>query len=121
LAMAGHADLYSWSIEHPGDFWAELARFADVRADFGDGPVIENADRMPGARFFPRARLNFAQNLLRFRDKHCAIVFRNERGTRHELSYQQLHEEVARVADGLKSAGVVAGDRVAAFMPNLPE
>ena len=76
---------------------------------------------MPGARFFPGARLNFAENLLRYRDAQPALVFRNECGTRRELSYRQLYAEVARVAAGLKAAGVVAGDRVAAFMPNLPE
>src|SRR4051812_7527644 len=75
LKLAGYADLYDWSIQHPGDFWSELARFADVRADWGDGPAIEKPNEMPGARFFPTARLNFAQNLLRFRDRHPAIVF----------------------------------------------
>ena len=121
LNLKSHADLYAWSIEQPGEFWSELARFADVHADWGNGPAIENGTLMPGARFFPTAQLNFAENLLRFRDRHPAIVFRNDRGTRRELSYQELHEEVARIAAGLKAAGVVAGDRVAGFMPNLPE
>src|SRR5690242_16334971 len=121
LRLASYADLYDWSIRQPGEFWSELARFADVRADWGKGPALENADRMPGARFFPTARLNFAENLLRFRDRHPAIVFRNDRGCRRELSYIELHEEVARVAAGLKEAGVMAGDRVAGYMPNLPE
>jgi len=121
LKLAGHAELYAWSIEHPGEFWSELARFADVRADWGEGPASENGDRMPGARFFPTARLSFTENLLRFRDQHCAIVFLNERGTRQQISYQALQDEVARVAAGLEAAGVVSGDRVAAFIPNLPE
>src|SRR3984957_497372 len=122
LAMVDYADVYRWSIDNPALFWAELARFADVRASCAkDGPVIENPDAMPGARFFPSARLNFAENLLRYRDAQPAIVFRNERGARSELSYGQLYDEVARVAAGLKEAGVVAGDRVAAFLPNLPE
>jgi acetoacetyl-CoA synthetase len=120
--MAGYDDLYRWSIDEPSQFWAELARFADIRAAWvKDAPVIENAEQMPGARFFSGARLNFAENLLRYQDAYPALVFRNERGARRELSYRQLHDEVARVADGLKAAGVVAGDRVAAFMPNLPE
>ena len=121
LQLAGYDDLYRWSVEHPADFWFELARFADVRASWGDGQVIANAERMPGARFFPTARLNFADNLLRFRDRHPAIVFRNERGTRREVSYLELHDEVARFAAGLKAVGVVSGDRVAGFVPNLPE
>jgi acetoacetyl-CoA synthetase len=76
---------------------------------------------MPGARFFPAAQLNFAANLLRFDDEQPALVFRNERGARRTLSYRALRAEVARVAAGLESAGVVAGDRVAGFLPNLPE
>ena len=116
-----YAELYAWSLAEPADFWSELARFADVRADWGAGPAIEHPGRMPGARFFPGARLNFAENLLRFGDDQPALVFRNERGTRRTLSYRELRAQVARVADGLRSGGVVAGDRVAGFLPNLPE
>jgi acetoacetyl-CoA synthetase len=120
--MADYDDLYRWSIEEPAQFWTELARFADVRATWvKEAPVIENADQMPGARFFSGARLNFAENLLRYCDSYPALVFRNERGARRELSYRQLCDEVARIVTGLKAAGVVSGDRVAAFMPNLPE
>jgi acetoacetyl-CoA synthetase len=122
LALADYGDVYRWSIDTPAQFWVEIARFADVRASCAkDGPVIENPGAMPGARFFPSARLNFAENLLRYRDGQPALVFRNERGARSELSYEELNDEVARIAAGLQDAGVVAGDRVAAFMPNLPE
>ena len=76
---------------------------------------------MPGARFFPQARLNFAENLLKFDDGEPALVFRNEAGARRVLSYRELRQEVARIADGLRAAGVEAGDRVAGFLPNLPE
>jgi acetoacetyl-CoA synthetase len=110
--MAGYGDLYRWSIGEPAQFWTELARFADVRATWAkEAPVIDNAEQMPGARFFSGARLNFAENLLRYRDSYPALVFRNERGARRELSYRQLCDEVARVAAGLKAAGVVSGDR----------
>ncbi len=119
--LSDFGELYAWSIGNPGEFWTELARFTDVRARWGDGPAIINADRMPGARFFPSAQLNFAANLLRFRDDRPAIIFRNDRGTRRELSYRELHHEVARIASGLAAAGVVPGDRVAAYIPNLPE
>ncbi len=122
LRMTDYTDVYRWSLDNPAQFWSEVARFADLRASFAkDSPVIENPTAMPGARFFPGARLNFAENLLRYRDAQPAIVFRNERGARRELSYRQLYDEVARIAAGLKGAGVVAGDRVAAFMPNVPE
>jgi acetoacetyl-CoA synthetase len=92
-----------------------------VRAAWGTGPVIGNPRAMPGARFFPAARLNFAENLLKFADDEPALIFRNERGARRSLSYRELRAEVARLAAGLRAAGVVAGDRVAAFVPNLPE
>ncbi len=121
LELDGYTQLYEWSLAEPEAFWSELARFADVRADWGTGPVLENPHAMPGARFFPSARLNFAANLLKFDDEQPALVFRNERGARSTLSYRELRAEVGRVADGLRAAGVVAGDRVAGFLPNIPE
>src|SRR5579862_180778 len=116
-----YEELYAWSLSEPGAFWRELARFADVRAEWGSGADIEQPHAMPGARFFPAATLNFAANLLRYDDEQPALVFRNERGARRTLSYRELRAAVARVADGLRSAGVGAGDRVAGFLPNLPE
>src|SRR5579883_2841305 len=121
LSLGGYADVFAWSIARPEEFWTELARFADIRADWGAGPVLENRERMPGARFFPNARLNFADNLLRHRDDDAAIVFLNERGTRRQISHRELPQEVARIAAGLRAAGVAEGDRVAGFLPNLPE
>ena len=121
LQLHGYDDLYSWSIAQPSDFWQELAHFGDIRADWGSGPALEHPNQMPGARFFPEARLNFAENLLRYRDDQAALIFRNERGARREISYRQLHDEVARVADGLKAAGVIAGDRVTGYLPNITE
>jgi acetoacetyl-CoA synthetase len=124
-SLATFGDLYAWSIQHPGEFWTELARFADVRADWGQGPALATDDTWPpakpGAGFFPNAQLNFAQNLLRYRDEQAAILFRNENGQRREISYRQLQAEVARVAAGLAAMGVTTHDRVAGFLPNLPE
>jgi acetoacetyl-CoA synthetase len=121
LQLRDYTQLFEWSLAQPEDFWSELARFADVRADWGAGPVLENPQSMPGARFFPNARLNFAANLLKFDDEQPALVFRNERGVHSTLSYRGLRGEVGRIADGLRAAGVVAGDRVAGFLPNIPE
>jgi acetoacetyl-CoA synthetase len=130
LHITDYDQLYQWSLEQPVAFWMEVAHFTDIRIDWGTGPAIADREtpgsEMYGVRFFPEARLNFAENLLRYADDEPAIVFRNEggasaRGARRALSYRELHESVARVADGLRSAGVVAGDRVAAFIPNLPE
>ena len=121
LKLDGYEEVFAWSVSHPEEFWTELARFADIRADWSAGPVLEDRERMPGARFFPNARLNFAENLLRHQDDHAAIVFVNERGTRRQISHRELRQEVARVAAGLRAAGVGVGDRVAGFLPNLPE
>ena len=121
LTVGGYADLYAWSIAEPAQFWSELARFAAVRADWGQGPAIEHPERMPGARFFPGATLNFAENLLRFRDDQAAITFTSERGAEQRLTYRQLHEEVARIAAGLKDAGIGSGDRICGYLPNLPQ
>jgi acetoacetyl-CoA synthetase len=121
LALNEYGPLYDWSIREPALFWQELARFAEVQASWGTEPVLQNGDRMPGARWFAGTTLNFAENLLRFRDDQLALVFRNDRGVRRTFTYQQLFAEVARVASGLKAAGVTKGDRVAGFLPNLPE
>jgi acetoacetyl-CoA synthetase len=126
LQLRDYDHLYAWSVDQPADFWMELALFADVRVTWGTGPAITDdsgrpSAQMPGARFFRDARLNFAENLLRYADDEPALIFRNERGTRKVISYEQLRESVARIADGLRALGVVAGDRVAAYMPNVPE
>jgi acetoacetyl-CoA synthetase len=121
LELDDYDALYAWSLERPAQFWCELARFADLRADFREGPVIEHPAQMPGARFFPAAHLNFAENLLKFADDREALIFRNERGSRRALSGRELRAEVARVAAGLGAAGVSAGDRVAGYLPNVPE
>ena len=119
--LSGFQDLYHWSVEHPKQFWLSVWRFCGIKADAEPGAVVENFDSMPGARWFPGVRLNFAENLLRFRDDRDAIVFWNERGHQRVLSYQHLQTEVAAFAGGLQAAGVGKRDRVAGYMPNMPE
>src|SRR5215472_4474458 len=121
LRLRDYTELYAWSLSSAPEFWTELARFADIRAVWGSGPPIENPTAMPGARFFADTQLNFAENLLRYDDEQPALVFRNERGARRSVSYRELRAQVARIAAGLASAGVVAGDRVAGYLPNVPE
>ncbi|MGE0467722.1 MAG: AMP-binding protein, partial [Steroidobacteraceae bacterium] len=118
---ADYDALYRWSIHQPAAFWEALFDFAGVIAERDAGPVLESGERMPGARWFPGTRLNFAENLLRGPDAEPALVFRSERGQRRELSWRELRAEVARVAAGLRAEGVGPGDRVAGFLPNLPE
>ena len=118
---ADYEALYDWSVDEPAAFWESLWAFADVIGERAAGPALRHGERMPGARWFDGARLNFAENLLRGPDAEPAIVFRNERGTRRELSWAKLRAEVARVAAGLARDGVAPGDVVAGFLPNLPE
>ena len=113
--------LYQWSVDHIPEFWKEMWDFAAIKASVPYDRVIDDANKMPGARWFDGARLNFAENLLRYRDDRLALVFRGEDQVRRTFTYAQLYDEVARVAMALKDAGVVAGDRVAGFVPNMPE
>ena len=114
-------DLYPWSIDRPEEFWASVWRFCGVVAEGDASNVVRDFDRMPGARWFPDTRLNFAENLLRFDDDREALVFWNEQGRQNALTYHELRQEVAGFAAGLRAAGVGRGDRVAAYMPNRPE
>jgi acetoacetyl-CoA synthetase len=120
VSLATHADTWRWSIDHIEDFWAALWDFAGVVGEQG-GRVLVDGDKMPGARFFPDARLNFAENLLRRRDGSDALVFWGEDKVKRRMSWRQLHDEVSRLAQALRAEGVGPGDRVAAYMPNMPE
>ena len=119
--LVRYAPLWEFSVREPKRFWPLVWEFCGVRATGELEPVLENPTAMPGARFFPNARLNFAENLLRYRDAHPALIFRNEWGHARELSYAELAAQVGRFSQALKASGVGVGDRVAGLMPNLPE
>ncbi len=116
-----YPSLYLWSITHPEEFWALLWKFCAISASREWDKVLEDGHKMPGARWFMGAQLNFAENLLRVPFDKPALVFRGENGTRRSLSYLELRLETARLARALREAGVTAGDRVAGYLPNLPE
>ncbi len=116
-----YAGLWRWSVEQPEAFWQALTDFCGVRFSQAPRAVLEDADRMPGARWFPGATLNFAEHLLRHDGDDEAIVALDERGRRRVLTWAQLRARVAEVAAALAADGVGAGDRVAAFMPNTLE
>jgi acetoacetyl-CoA synthetase len=123
MRLAGkrdYAELHRWSVEHAEDFWELMWRFGEVRGVPGLRRLI-NADRMPGATWFPEGKLNFAQNLLRERDASLAISFWGEDRVKRQLSRRQLHDLVSRLAQALAALGVKKGDRVAGYLPNLPE
>ncbi len=120
LGSADYFDFHRWCVAHPEIFWSEVWRFCGVVGDQGER-VLEEGERFPGARWFPDAQLNFAENLLRFRDDRIALISYLENGDRRMLSYAKLYREVAKLASGLRRLGVGPGDRVAGFMPNVTE
>jgi len=113
--------LYEWSVENLEDFWSTAWDFLGIKASKGYDKVVENPDKMPGAKFFTGAKLNFAENLLRHRNDNKALIFRGEDSVRKEFTYNQLYAEVAKVASSLKKSGIKPGDRVVGFVPNMPE
>ena len=121
VSLRDYSDLQRWSVTAPEAFWATLWDFCEVQAEEKGARVLENGEQFPGARWFPQARLNFAQNLLRYRDAQPALVTLLENGERRELSYAALYQRVAQLAAGLRAEGIGAGDRVAGFMPNIAE
>lgn len=119
--IQSYADLHQWSITSAEEFWSYLWDYAEVRAETRGEIIVSDVEKMPGARWFPQARLNFAENLLRRRDEVVAIVFRGEDQVRRTLTWNQLHEEVSRLAQAMRAQGLMPGDRVAAYIPNMPE
>ncbi len=121
LDLESYPELYQWSIEYIPDFWAAVWDFAEIKASQPFTQVIEDLTKFPGANWFPSARLNFAENLLRYRDDQLAFIFRGETQTSKQMTYAELYDSVARFSQSLRDAGVVAGDRVVGYMPNLIE
>jgi len=119
--MGSYFDLCQWSMDQIPDFWARLWEFADIKASRGYDRVVDHFNKFPGANWFPGARLNFAENLLRYRDDRLAFVFRGETQKSAKMTYAEVYTVVSRLAKSLREVGVQPGDRVAAYMPNLME
>ena len=128
LAKAGHSgpfetyvDIHRFSVVEPDKFWGALWDFAKVKASKRGKRVLADQDKMPGARFFPDARLNYAENLLRKSDDTPALIFRGEDKVKRAMSWRELNDAVARLHHAFAKAGLKPGDRVAAIVPNMPE
>ena len=115
--FADYAALHRWSVDDREAFWGLYAEFAGI--DF-DRPAerVKGPDQMPGTQWFPGARLNYAENLLRRRDDHVALIAVTEQGVAAKLSYRELHRQVACCADAMRAAGITTGDRVAGMVSN---
>jgi acetoacetyl-CoA synthetase len=119
--ITDYPSLHAFSVAEPEKFWTLLWDFCGIKAHGERTPVLVDADKMPGARWFPNVCLNFAENLLRFKDDRIAILFRGENGASARITYAELRQRVAALAAALQAQGVQQGDRVAGFMPNLPD
>lgn len=120
MGHTDYASLHQWSVNSPDQFWRALWDTAEIIGDSGD-VVAEHLDRMPGARWFPNAQINYAENLLRRSDDAVALIYRDESGNRDSLTFAELSVRVKSVAAHLRDLGIESGDRVAAIVPNRIE
>jgi acetoacetyl-CoA synthetase len=120
LKLKNYRELHAWSVAQGADFWDLIWDYCGVVGDKGERRLIDG-DQMPGAQFFPDAKLNFAENLLRMPGAGEALIFRGEDKVAYRLTWDELKALVSRLQQALRGAGIGAGDRVAAMMPNLPE
>jgi acetoacetyl-CoA synthetase len=121
LKLQDYWGLYRWSTEKIPDFWAAVWDFAGIISSQSYETVVDDLTKFPGARWFPGARLNFAENLLRNQDNRFAFVFKGEGREATRTSYRDLRNHVSVLASWLRDVGVVVGDRVCAYVPNLVE
>jgi len=121
LEINSYTQLYNWSIENIQDFWTAMWEFGVIKASRGYDRVVDDLSKFPGVRWFVGARLNFAENLMRFREDYVAFIFKGETKKSARMTYAEVYNSVARLAKSLREIGVAPGDRVCAYMPNLIE
>src|SRR6266850_439716 len=121
LEVNTYPDFYRWTVDNPEEFWTDVWDACGVIAAKRGNTVLVDGGKMPGAHWFPEARLNFAENLMRRGDRGDAFVLWDETGFRRRLSYSDLTSEVSRAVQALQALGLRSGDRAAAFIPNIPE
>ena len=120
-AFSDYDQLYQWSIREIPDFWALIWEYGEIIHSGSYTNVVDRLDIMPGSKWFAGARLNFAENLLRYRDDQAAIIFQGEGQELRKMTYRELYAAVARLSRSLRDMGIRVGDRVAGYMPNMPE
>ncbi len=121
LNLDSFSELHNWSIENKSEFWSSIWDFFKIIGSKGTEPYIEPENKMPGSKFFPNGTVNYAENMLSGDTRGPAIIFKSEDKVRKEVSWKDLKSQVASLANFLKKEGVVKGDRIAAYMPNVPE
>ena len=121
LTLDSYNELHRWSIENPSSFWNSIWEYCDITAEKKGETIFESGERFIDAKFFPQARINFTENLLRKNDETDAIVFLSESGYSSRLSWSELNAQVMRLSRAFTESGIKPEDRIAACMPNLPE
>ena len=121
INLKNYFDLYEWSISNISDFWKAIWGFMAIEFSGDYTQVVDDDSKMPGAQWFNGVKMNFAENLLRIRSEKPAIHFKGEGQAVQTLSYNELFDEVEKLASALRKIGIQQGDRVAGFMPNMPE
>ena len=121
LKMQSYDELYNWSINYIPEFWSHVWDACEIKHSTPYTSIVDDIKKMPGAIWFEGTRLNFAENLLRFQDHHIAIHFKSECKPVRSLTYKKLFTEVEKVAHSMRESGIQKGDRVAGFIPNMPE
>ena len=121
ISLNTYDQLHRWSIDHSEAFWQEVWQFCDIRASKLSDTIVQDQNKMPGSRWFTDAELNFTENLLRKNDDTIAIISRGESKRDRTISYSELNGQVNRLARAYRELGIEPGDRIVAYMPNIPE
>ena len=120
-SFVSYDELYKWSINNASDFWSNMWSFSDLIYSKNYTQVVDDINKMPGAKWFSGSRLNFSENLLRFKDDQIAVQFKGEDLSVRTLSYNELYRDVEILASAFRKNGLKKGDRVVGFLPNIPE
>jgi len=121
LSLKNYPELHHWSVHNIAKFWKSSWNFFEIISSKPYSNTVEDIQKMPGAKWFSEAQLNFAENLLRYRDDRTALIFQDENGNTRSITFRELYKKVSQTAFALKQLDVKKGDRVAAFLPNIPE
>ncbi|MFX0106516.1 MAG: acetyl-coenzyme A synthetase N-terminal domain-containing protein, partial [Candidatus Hodarchaeota archaeon] len=119
--LKGGKDLYRWSVEKIANFWEAMWKFSGIKASKTYDKVVEDLNVFPGTKWFPGASLNFAENLLKYKDDQLAFIFQGEIKVSKQITYTELNKTVARLVKSLREIGIKVGDRVVSYIPNLIE
>ena len=121
LKIENYSELHSWSISNINDFWKAIWGFMAIKCSSNYNQVVDDENKMPGAKWFDGLLFNFAENILRIKSDKAAIIFQSENADSKIISYNELYDEVEKVASTLRKMGIKNGDRIVGIMPNLAE